>query len=237
MNATAALIRRTPLEGWIARRLAVSGPTLTREAIAHHQLKALQKTVAWARTHSAFYADRLSALPADIPGSLHDISRLPFTYPEDLVHHGPELLCVSQDEIRRVVTLHSSGTTGTPKRLFFTAADQESALDFFANGVTAIAAPGDRMLIALPSEREGSVGYQLAKGIARAGIIPIPHGLSVDPKPTLAHLEREHATCIIGLPVQMLALAMNDSPLARRALRLLRSIVLCSDHVPESLVR
>lgn len=88
------------------------------------------------------------------------------------------------------------------------------------------------MLIALPGEREGSVGYQLAKGIARAGVIPIPHGLSVDPAETLACMDLENATCIIGLPVQMLALASHNN-----ALRRLRSIVLCGDHVPESLLR
>jgi phenylacetate-CoA ligase len=237
MNGTAAAIRQTPLESWIARRLATAGPQLTREAIAQHQLKLLKETIRWARTRSSFYAERLSALPAGMPGSLDDISRLAFTYPEDLVQRAPEFLCVSQDEISRVVTLHTSGTTGAPKRIFFTAADQELALDFFANGVAAMAASGDRMLIALPGEREGSVGYQLAKGIARAGILPIPHGLVIDPVRTLAHMEREKATCILGLPVQILALAMNDGALGRSVFRRLQSIILCSDHVPESLVR
>jgi phenylacetate-coenzyme A ligase PaaK-like adenylate-forming protein len=133
--------------------------------------------------------------------------------------------------------MHTSGTSGAPKRVFFTEADQESALDFFAHGVAAMVVPGDRMLIALPGEREGSVGFQLAKGIARAGVIPIPHGLSTDPAQTLAHMEQEKTTCIIGLPVQILALFSDDSACAASVLRRLRFIVLCSDHVPESLVR
>jgi phenylacetate-CoA ligase len=236
MTATAASIRRTPLENWIAMRLAVSEAKLTREAIADYQLQAIKNTVAMARARSSFYARRLSTLPSDAPRSLGEVSQLPFTTAEDLAQHAPEFLCVSQDEISRVVTLHSSGTTGAPKRLFFTADDQELALDFFAKGVAAIAAPGERMLIALPGEREGSVGYQLAKGIARAGVVAIPHGLSMDPEETLAHMEREEATCIIGLPVQMLALAWSEKGGAN-GFRRLRSIVLCSDHVAESLAR
>ena len=237
MSATAVCVPTTPLEVWIAQRLGLSAPALTRQAVVQYQLQGIQKTVAWARAHSSFYAQRLAALSTGAPHSLRELAELPFTSPADLAQHAPELLCVSQDEISRIVTFNSSGTTGAPKRIFFTAAEQELALDFFANGVAAMAAPGDRMLIALPGEREGSVGYQLAKGIARAGVIPIPHGLSVDPVRTLAHMEREKATSIIGLPVQMLALAMNNTALATSAMRRLRSIVLCSDHVPQSLVQ
>ncbi len=109
-------------------------------------------------------------------------------------------------------------------------------MDFFAHGVAAMASRGDRMLIALPGEREGSVGYQLAKGISRAGVIPLPHGLSLDPAQTLAHMEHERATCVIGLPVHMLALARRESALADSVFRRLRFVVLCSDHVPASIV-
>jgi phenylacetate-coenzyme A ligase PaaK-like adenylate-forming protein len=229
-------IERTPLESWIAGRLAVSAPAFTREAIGRHQLAAFRETVAWARNHSSYYAQRLAELPCDLPHSLDEVARIPLTCPEDLAQHTPEFLCVPQHQISRVVTLDSSGTSGPRKRIFFTEADQELALDFFAHGVAAMAAPGDRMLIALPGEREGSVGYQLARGISRGGVIPIPHGLSSDPAKTLAHMEDEKATCIIGLPVEMLALARSDAPLAESVFHRLRSIVLCSDHVPESIV-
>jgi phenylacetate-coenzyme A ligase PaaK-like adenylate-forming protein len=42
---------------------------------------------------------------------------------------------------------------------------------------------------------------------------------------------------MIGLPVQMLAIALQRGELARRVFGRLRAIVLCSDHVAESLVR
>ncbi len=237
MSATTVGIERTPLESWIAERLAVSAPALTRETIAQYQLKAMKETIEWARKHSSFYAQHFQDLRSDLPCSLHEVSQLPLTSPEDVVLRGPEFLCVSQDEISRIVTLNSSGTGSAPKRIFFTAADQELALDFFQHAVAAMAAPRDRMLIALPCEREGSVGYQLAKGISRAGVIPIPHGLSIDPVETLAHMEHERATSIIGLPVQVLALARRESALADSVFHRLSSIVLCSDHVPEAVVK
>ena len=230
-------VAKTPLERWIAGRLGAQKLPLTRAMITQHQLKALRDTMAWVRTHSSFYARRLAELPEDFPRSLDEVFRLPFTTAADLAGNTSGFLCVSQSEVSRVVTLETSGTSGATKRVFFTAEDQELALDFFANGVAGVAARGDRMLIALPGDREGRVGYQLARGIARAGLVPIPHGLSVDPAATLAHMEEEKATCIIGLPVQMLALATQEGEIAKRVMRRLRSIVLCSDHVPESLVR
>jgi phenylacetate-CoA ligase len=237
MSAAAINIERTPLERWIAERLTVSAPVLTREDIAQYQLQVLQNAVAWARQHSSYYERRFRTLQNDLPQSLDEIRHLPLTSSEDIALHGPEFLCVSQSKINRVVTLDTSGTNGTPKRIFFTAEDQELTLQFFMHGVMPVAAPGDRMLIALPGEREGSVGYQLAKGIARACVIPIPHGLSIDPSATLKRMELEKTTSIIGLPVQMLALALDKSELAVNVMRSLRSIVLCSDHVPDSTVR
>jgi len=230
-------IEKTPLESWIAGRLGIPSQKFTREDLAQYQLQAIQQTVAWARQHSSFYAQRFAILRDNLPRSLDELSCLPFTSSENLARHTSGFLCVSQDEISRVVTMHTSGTSGAPKRLFFTEADQESALDFFAHGVAAMAVPGDRMLISLPGEHEGSVGFQLAKGIDRAGVIPISHGISVDPVETLAHMKQEKATCIIGLPVQMLSLFSSNSPCTGSVLRRVRFIVLCSDHVPESLVR
>jgi phenylacetate-coenzyme A ligase PaaK-like adenylate-forming protein len=237
VSAIAEGIVKTPLEGWIANRLGIPSCELSREDLARYQLQALQQTVAWARQNSSFYAHRFAEIPNDLPRSLGEISRFSFTSSEDITRHPSEFLCVSQDEISRVVTLHTSGTSGASKRLFFTEADQESVLDFFAHGVAAMTVQGDRMLIALPGEREGSVGNQLAKGIARAGVLPIPHGLSTDPALTLAHMEQAKATCIIGLPVQMLALFSSNNVCTSSVLHRLRFIVLCSDHVPESLMR
>jgi phenylacetate-CoA ligase len=236
MNAGAAAVESNPLDGLTARRMGVAPRMLTRASIAAYQLRAIRQTVALVRRKSSFYAKALFALPADWPRSLDELSQAPLTSPAEVMERGHEFVCVPQSEISRVVTIDSSGTSGPPKRVFLTAEDQELALEFFAHGVASMAAKGDRMLIALPGEREGSVGFQIARGIERAGVVPIPHGLSLDPAATLDRMDTERATLLIGLPVQVLALALERGAVAPRVFRRLHTIVLCSDHVADSLV-
>ena len=237
MSASAAAVKRNPLDGLTARRIGVAPQMLTRASISEYQLRAIQQTVAFVRRKSSFYAKALSALPANWPCSLDELSQAPPTSPAEVRERGYEFVCVPQSKISRVVTIDSSGTSGTPKRIFFTADDQELALEFFAHGVVSMAAKGDRMLIALPGEREGSVGFQIARGIERAGVVPIPHGLSLEPSATLDRLDTERATLLIGLPVQVLALALQRGEVAQRVFRRLHTIVLCSDHVADSLAQ
>lgn len=227
---------RHPLDLWAAQRIGIAPEMLTPESIAAHQLRAIRQTVQWARSHRSFYAARLSSFPHDWPHTFEDFTHAPLTNPAHLVERNHEFLCVPQSEISRVVSLESSGTTGARKRIFFTAEDQDLALDFFAHGVASMASPDDRMLIALPGEREGSVGFQLARGIARADVVPIPHGFVFDPAATLRRMDEQHATLLIALPVQALALALQTGAIARRVFRRLHTIVLCSDHVPQPLV-
>lgn len=235
MNCSILSPQKTPLEQWIAGKLQLD--VLDREALRKYQLRQLNETLTWVKAHSSLYRKRLAAFPARGLTSLEQIKDLPFTTQEDTVLRSAGLLCVSQDEIQRVVTLATSGTGGDPKRIFFTAEDLELALDFFAHGVSAVASPGEKMLIALPGEKEGSVGFQLAKGISRGGVIPVPHGVITDFASALAVMARERVASIIGLPVQILSLAYHAEQSGHSAFRALRSIVLCSDHVSSSLVQ
>ncbi len=237
MNTSLAAIRKTPLENWIAHRIDVAPGTLTPSDLSRYQVAKLRQTLGWVRERSSFYSRHLSGFDESSLRSMEDVRRIPFTTAADLSRHASRFLCVSQDEIQRVVTLASSGTSGEPKRLFFTASDQESALDFFEHGVSTLAERGDTMLIALPGERHGSVGNLLAKGIERSGVRPVAYGLISNPADVLETMARECATSIIGFPVQLLCLANQRGRLADRVFSKLRSIVLCSDHVPSAAVR
>ena len=64
----------------------------------------------------------------------------------------------AEDEIARVVTLQTSGTTGPSKRLFFTANDLEATVDFFHHGMATMVEPGATVIIFLPGELPDSVG-------------------------------------------------------------------------------
>ena len=133
MTTALAALDHNPLGAWAARRTGIAPAELSRESIAEYQLCAVRQTVAWARSESSFYAKHLAAFPSDWPHSLEEFVHAPLTSPANIVERGHEFLCVPQSEISRVVSLESSGTSGMRKRIFFTAADQELALEFFAH--------------------------------------------------------------------------------------------------------
>jgi phenylacetate-CoA ligase len=226
--------RRTPLEAWAAARLGVGEGPPTRAALEAAQLARLRETLAWAARQSPLYRERLAA--AAPLGSLGDLGTLPFTTAQDLRDEGERLLCVSQDEVSRVVTLQSSGTTGARKRLRFTAAEQESIVDFFQHGMSTLVGPGDRVLVLLPGPTPGSVGALLAAALARLGAEPVPHGFVQDLTAAAEAVRRSRPTSVVGAPVQVLALHRYAEEVAGTPFRP-RTALLTTDHVPESLVR
>jgi phenylacetate-coenzyme A ligase PaaK-like adenylate-forming protein len=152
---------KTPLENWIAGKL---GCRPTAAALRAYQLEKLRETLALVRVNSRVYWARLRGVaPADIK-TPEDLTRLPFTCPADITSDPNGFICVSPREIDRIVTLRTSGTTGSPKRVFFTAADQELTVDFFHHGMTTLTDETDTVLICMPGDTEGSVGDLLQKG-------------------------------------------------------------------------
>ncbi|MEN6409202.1 MAG: DVU_1553 family AMP-dependent CoA ligase, partial [Anaerolineaceae bacterium] len=219
----------TPLDSWVNQKIA-NPAQLTRKALEEYQLERLRETLDLVRKKSPFYLKHLSAAPNSI-ASLSDLAQFPFTTPQDLREHGLQFLCVSQDEIQRVVTLDTTGTTGQPKRLYFTQEDQELTLDFFHVGMTTFTAPGDKVLILLPCERTGSVGDLLATALQRLGAHPIKHGIVRDVSHTLEVIRAEKIDSLVGIPIQTLELARRS-----RETRL-KSVLLSTDYVPNALAR
>lgn len=230
------------MEAWIAGRVRDAGghvsdpgqpPALDRAALERYQLDRLRDTVRLASAGAAFYRRTLAGA-ADTLTTLEDVRRLPFTTADDIRGNPLGLVCVSQDEISRVVTLDSSGTTGRPKRLYFTPSDQALTVDFFGVGMSTFTRPGDRVLILLPGETPGSVGDLLAAGLRRIGAIPIRHGPVRDVESTLRLAADERATVMVGVPTHVLRLARHGP--GAPALPRLHSVLLSTDHVPAALV-
>lgn len=219
----------TPLDEWISHKIGQSG-FVTQSALAAYQLEKVQATLDLARKASPFYREKFKAYPTKLE-SLESLSNLPFTTAEDIRDAGQKMVCVSQDAINRVVTLDTSGTTGTPKRLFFTETDQELTIDFFRVGMSTFTQPGDRVLILLPGERPGSVGDLLAIGLRRLGAQVIPHGVVQNLNETAALMRELKINGIVGIPNQVLALARTAPDLR------LKSVLLSTDHVPETIVK
>ena len=228
-------LKLTPLHSWIAHKIGSSPETFTREAITAYQLRKVRETLYLARGKSISYRSRLAAFPPEI-ASLEELKHYPFTTAEDIRREPLQFLCVSQNEIQRVVTLDSSGTTGLPKRLFFTRDDQELTIDFFQVGMSTFTAPGDRVLILLPVERPGSVGDLLAIALERMGAIGIRHGPVRDVGHTLAVMANEAVNGVVGVPTQVLALVRSAGMEKSNRLRL-KSVLLTTDYVPQAIVR
>lgn len=225
----------TPLHPWIAAKIGCPAGELTQEAIAAYQLWKLQETLDWSRARSPAYRQRLAGYPATI-SSLSDWRAFPFTTANDLRERPLSFLCTSQSDIARVVTLDTSGTSGPPKRLYFTAQDQELTRDFFQVGMSTFTAPGERVLIMLPCDRPGSVGDLLDEALRRFGAEGIRHGLVRDVGHTLAVIQETRATAAVGVPVQ--ALSLVRAAAARESARpRLNSVLLTTDHVPEAVAR
>ena len=160
---------------------------------------------------------------------------IPFTRPRDIQEDDLAFLSVSQNEIKRVVTLTSSGTTAPPKRLHFSAEDLELTVDFFHHGMGTMVQPGQRVLILMPGELPGSVGDLLEKGLSRLGVSAIVHGMVRDSAKVLDEIVSQGIDCLVGLPVQVLSLARHPQALLVPAGQL-KSILLSADYVPAAVV-
>jgi phenylacetate-CoA ligase len=227
------MLNLTPLEPWIDRKI-------DQADLPQYQLLKLNETLRLVSTRSRFYRRHFANLPNELAG-LDDLSCLPFTTAEDLRVDPLSFVCVSQDDIQRVVTLDdtnfplttltTSGTTGQPKRLYFAREDQELTIDFFHIGMSTFAAPGDRVLILLPGVSPGSVGDLLATALTRLGAIPIKHGPVRDAAATLDEMRREKIDVLVGVPTHVLALARCANALKTR----LKAVLLSTDHVSNAI--
>lgn len=233
-------MRITPLEDWVKQKIRGKdtgrgdGQTrLSREEIKKYQLAKLKETFSWARSRSAFYRKHLQDVEIQ---SLNDLGRVPFTTAGDLRRQGARFVCVSQSEISRVVTLQSSGTSGEPKRIFFTGGEQELIIDFFAHGMSTLVGAGDRVLILLPGRSPGSVGDLLSAALQRLGAASITHGPVLDAPATLRLIFEQKVTAIVGAPTQVLALARccGDSNFSDQRPPA-RNVLLTTDHVPDAI--
>jgi phenylacetate-CoA ligase len=123
---------------------------LTPEELRARQLTRLRRTLRQVYAHVPFYRDRLEALgmaPDDVK-DLADLARLPLTAKDDLRGTYPfGLLAVPRDQLRRVHA--SSGTTGTPTVVAYTARDLDIWAEVVARSIAAAGGrPGDLVHVA-----------------------------------------------------------------------------------------
>ena len=226
----------TPLDRWIRNRIGLDpGDCFTREDVRRHQLGKLRESLSYASRHSPFYRRQFSGCAGFAMADFQGFASLPFTTAEDIVRDPLEFLCVSQSDVARVVTIRSSGTTGFPKRFFFNEADLELTVDFFQHGMSTLVQAGQRVLILMPGGLPGSVGDLLVEGLARMGAVGIVHGPVQDSEDAIDEILAHRVECLVGIPVQVLSLVRHPKS-ARIPRGFIRSVLLSTDYVPESIV-
>lgn len=208
------------LDEWTSEKIGSNG-LVTREDIDQYTSEKLGEVVRYAYTNSSFYREKYgepSPLPivnAEGAWSLEQFEKLPFTTSEELCERGLDFLCVKPGGISRIVTLDTAGSSGLPKRIYFTEEDQQLTVDFFEKGMQLMADSSDKVLILMPSRVPGSVGKLLAEGLRNFGAEVIEYGLPAlragDPETEsraeaellLKIIKDESVTGIVALPTHL----------------------------------
>jgi len=169
------------------------------EAARRTQEALLREHVAHCAANSPFYRDLLrtaDARPEDV--TLATLDRLPCTGKEDLEARNDEFLAVPRGAVIDIV--QSSGTTGAPTRIMYTAADLKrlaynEKLSFIGVGL----GPADTVLLTCTMDRCFVAGLAYFLGLWELGAAAVRNGHG-----TLeGHrgiLERMHPTAIVGVP-------------------------------------
>lgn len=180
---------------------------LNMEQLRVLQLDRLNTTVAHARMHSRFYCKHFDACTAAPLTSLDELAHLPLS-DATIFQQGIEaLLCVSPNEVSRIVTLPTSGATGEPKRVAFTAADQQFTLDYFAAGMRMLAKAGETIAVLFPCERPGGLGALLLAACEQANIVPLAAGIPTSFATLAVDFQHKRVRGVVGFPQHIFAFA------------------------------
>lgn len=221
--------------------------SLSRDGLDLYTEGKLRDILKFTYENSIFYREMLGncdlfpgILELEGRGFMDAFGRLPMTSSDDLRARGMDLLCVRPGDISRIVTLDTGGTTGKPKRIYFTHEDQQLTVDYFGNGMQLIVDDTDCVMILMPAQIPGSIGKLLSEGLQNFGVRVIEYGLpgffpgldgrcddgEVDE--IIDIMKREGVTSVVALPTHMRAVAET----AGGSLSL-HSMLLSAEYVPE----
>ena len=227
-----------PLTDWLRHRLALGGADLlrpiTRSDLEAHQLRHLRETLTCAMK-SRHYAERLRTPQLHASTPLGMLQSLPFTHPAELFSDPLAFMCAPPSEADRIVTLPTSGTTGAPKRIYFSEAELSATEHFFYFGMQNIAQGHSRVMVFMRGGTPdgfavpGGVCDLLARALAARDCTAIAYGeLHSDEAVAEAAraLRKSGADCVVGTAAQMLRLARCAPQPA------VKSVLLSADNIP-----
>ena len=173
---------------------------ITPAVFESFRLYQLKKTLHYVYHKSKFYRqlfDRHQISPEEVQ-SIEDLSKIPFTSPQDLAGRGYDFLCLSQGAVEKAVTFTSSGTVGPQKRIFFTETDLERMTDFMAVGMNTVTGPEGVVQILLPSGPVMGQADLLARGVGKMGARSVYTGMFTPSSEQIQAIIKHGSTVLFG---------------------------------------
>ena len=206
---------------------------LSRDALESHQLLQLTATLQTAKT-SAHYAEALAGIDPREFRSLDQLSQLPFTTKDHLRAAYPYGFLARSP--REMIRMHaSSGTTGSPTAMFYTARDVSTWADLVARCLYMTGVrPGDAFQN-LSGYGLFTGGLGIHYGAERLGCLTIPAGAG-NSKRQIKLLRDFKVSSIHVIPSYALHLAsvFADSGLDPRDLELSIALIGAEPHTEET---
>ncbi|WP_414150196.1 DVU_1553 family AMP-dependent CoA ligase [Acetobacterium carbinolicum] len=221
---------KTPMEDWIVKRTGLI--SANQKSLSTYQFKKLVEVFEYAKANGAFYQKQFVDQDLREIKSWDDFKLLPFTTGADIKKNPFSFLCIPQQQVDRIVTLNTSGTSGKKKRLFFTEEDLLKTVDFFDYGMRSLTDSSDRVLVLLPGQAYGTIGDLLKKALARSNTTCIVFGLLTDLDAVAQVILRNRINCIVGIPIQVLYLSRSKAECFKQ----IEKVLLSTDYVPKSMV-
>ncbi len=195
----------SPLDAWLDAQCRGFPGSSFPERLAAARLDALRRTLRRAFSLSRWYGRTLKGFDLDLKSEA-DIRHLPFTTPEDL-HDYREFLCVPQGDVQRIVTLQTSGSTNTPKRIAFSEGDLARTASFFATGMAQLVHRGERLMVLLPGAQcPDGVTDLLRQALTPSGVDVVAGNPEATSDTLHADLSRWHPQCLVAAPHQLSSL-------------------------------
>ncbi|MCI0789574.1 MAG: phenylacetate--CoA ligase, partial [Chloroflexi bacterium] len=151
--------------------------TISREEMERLQVERLQACLGRLKSQAPFYRERLAGIEPGSIQSLADLTRLPFTDKQDLRDNYPFGLFAAP--MSDVVRIHaSSGTTGKPTVVGYTAKDIETWAGLAARALTMAGVTKDDIVQNAYGYGLFTGGLGLHYGVEKLGaaVVPVSSG-------------------------------------------------------------
>jgi phenylacetate-coenzyme A ligase PaaK-like adenylate-forming protein len=203
-------IHGTPHDGVWSLQQLIRWSSLTGSSVSPDSdlLEALNALVSFATKHSPFYCEKFK--DARI-ASLEDFRRLPLTTGDEMKRNTPP-------RNNRALTgnhgngyvFTSGGTTGEPKFVLRTAAEQDRNATFLAKGLLAGGLKeGDTVANLLFSGNMWGSFVSFSRAVEKAGCRILPIGGNIPPEDILNYLNIFRVDAALAIPSVLLTLAQN----------------------------